>query len=187
MKLKSNFLCDFRTRLRLESLEDAVIVEDSDDKLTDRRGCPAYVAPEVLCSGRAYSGKASDIWSLGVLLFTMLVGRYPFNGAEHASLFAKISRAQFLIPEGLSSRARCLIRTLLRRDPTERPDSEDVIRHPWLTRPIKSSGRSSHDQLVPEPTNHSQDWFIQENSTLQNCVILSLQSDISLFIIINSH
>ncbi|XP_043480523.1 tribbles homolog 2-like [Leptopilina heterotoma] len=151
------FTDETRTRLRLESLEDAVIVEDLDDKLTDRRGCPAYVAPEVLCSGRAYSGKASDIWSLGVLLFTMLVGRYPFNGAEHASLFAKISRAQFLIPEGLSSRARCLIRTLLRRDPTERPDSEDVIRHPWLTRPIKSSGRSSHDQLVPEPTNNSQD------------------------------
>lgn len=151
------FADEARTRLRLESLEDAVIVEDMDDKLTDRRGCPAYVAPEVLCSGRAYSGKAADIWSLGVLLFTMLVGRYPFNGAEHASLFAKISRAQFSVPEGLSSRARCLVRALLRRDPTERPASEDLLRHPWIVRPVKCSSRCSHDQLVPEPTNLSQD------------------------------
>ncbi|XP_015610356.1 tribbles homolog 2 [Cephus cinctus] len=154
------FADEARTRLRLESLEDAVIVEDHDDKLTDRRGCPAYVAPEVLRSGRAYSGRAADIWSLGVLLYTMLVGRYPFNDAEHASLFAKISRGQFAVPEGLGPRARCLIRALLRREPSERPDAQDVSRHPWLSKPLRlpqTNGRSSHDQLVPEPTNRSQD------------------------------
>lgn len=148
------FADEARTQLRLESLEDAVIVEDDDDKLTDRRGCPAYVAPEVLRSGRAYSGKAADIWSLGVLLYTMLVGRYPFNDAEHASLFAKISRGQFAVPDGLSPRARCLIRSLLRREPTERPHAEDVPRHPWLAKPLRvgpSTGtRGSLDQLVPE-------------------------------------
>lgn len=145
-----------RTRLRLESLEDAVIVENDDDKLTDRRGCPAYVAPEVLRSGRAYSGKAADIWSLGVLLYTMLVGRYPFNDAEHASLFAKISRGLFAVPEGLSPRAKCLIRSLLRKEPSERPYAEDVPLHPWLSKPLRlytptSGSRSScQDQVVPE-------------------------------------
>lgn len=114
-----------------------MLVDEDNDRLSDRRGCPAYVAPEVLRSGRAYSGKAADIWSLGVLLYTMLVGRYPFNDAEHASLFAKISRGQFAVPEALSPRARCLVRALLRRDPTERPVAEDVIRHPWLTKPLR--------------------------------------------------
>ncbi|KAL6432175.1 hypothetical protein ACFW04_006697 [Cataglyphis niger] len=159
------FADEARTRLRLESLEDAVIVENDDDKLTDRRGCPAYVAPEVLRSGRAYSGKAADIWSLGVLLYTMLVGRYPFNDAEHASLFAKISRGQFAVPEGLSPRAKCLIRSLLRKEPSERPYAEDVPLHPWLSKPLRlysstaSGNRSScQDQLVPElPTNPQQD------------------------------
>lgn len=117
-----------------------MLVEPSDDLLSDRRGCPAYVAPEVLRSGRAYSGKAADIWSLGVLLYTMLVGRYPFNDAEHASLFAKISRGHFAVPEGLSPRARCLVKALLRRDPAERPAAEDVLRHPWLTRPLSTPG-----------------------------------------------
>lgn len=150
-----------RTRLRLESLEDAVLVEDVDDNLTDRRGCPAYVAPEVLRSGRSYSGKAADIWSLGVLLYTMLVGRYPFNDIEHASLFAKISRGQFIVPDALSPKARCLIKALLRKEPTERPEAQDVVRHPWLAKPLRlatSSGRASYDQLVPEPIiNPSQD------------------------------
>lgn len=156
-----------RTRLRLESLEDAVMVENDDDELTDRRGCPAYVAPEVLRAGRAYSGKAADIWSLGVLLYTMLVGRYPFNDAQHASLFAKISRGQFAVPEGLSPRAKCLIRSLLRKEPSERPYAEDVPLHPWLSKPLRlytmttapgGGGRSScQDQLVPElPTNNPQ-------------------------------
>ena len=159
----------FRTRLRLESLEDAVIVEANNDNLTDRRACPAYVAPEVLRSGRAYSGKAADVWSLGVLLYTMLVGRYPFNDAEHAFLFAKIARGQFAVPEALSSRARCLIRALLRRDPAERPEAEDVIRHPWIAKPLRNvthnNGRSSHDQQVPVSTNRIQDWFIDVNDT----------------------
>ncbi|XP_011310143.1 tribbles homolog 2 [Fopius arisanus] len=157
------FADEARTHLRLESLEDAVIVDEDDDKLTDRRGCPAYVAPEVLRSGRAYSGKAADIWSLGVLLYTMLVGRYPFNDAEHASLFAKISRGQFAMPDGLSARAKCLIRSLLRREPSERPESEDIRRHPWIAKPLVNishiGGRSNnnHDQQVPETTKPFQD------------------------------
>ncbi|KAH0554150.1 tribbles homolog 2-like [Cotesia glomerata] len=157
------FADEARTRLRLESLEDAVIVDDDDDKLTDRRGCPAYVAPEVLRSGRAYSGKAADIWSLGVLLYTMLVGRYPFNDAEHASLFAKISRGLFSVPDLFSARARCLIQAILRREPSERPDAPDLLRHPWLSKPLLSSSHitgkmSNHDQIVPDnQTNRSQD------------------------------
>lgn len=144
----------YRTKLRLESLEDAVIVEEDDDKLADRRGCPAYVAPEVLRSGRAYSGKSADIWSLGVLMYTMLVGRYPFNDVEHASLFAKISRGQFAVPEGLSPRAKCLVKALLRKEPGERPQAQDVVRHPWITKPLNfpqnsSNARANHDQIVP--------------------------------------
>lgn len=66
-----------RTTLKLESLEDAVVLDDpEEDLLQDKRGCPAYVSPEILRAHHTYSGRAADMWSLGVILYTMLVGRY---------------------------------------------------------------------------------------------------------------
>ena len=66
----------FRTEVKLESLEDAVVLEDyADDLLSDKHGCPAYVSPEILRSNTQYSGRSADMWGLGVMLYTMLVGR----------------------------------------------------------------------------------------------------------------
>jgi tribbles-like protein len=67
------------------------------------------------------------------MLYTMLVGRYPFHGQEHSGLFAKIRRGHFSLPDSLSSRAKCLIRCLLRKEPEDRLTTEDVLIHPWMT------------------------------------------------------
>ena len=70
------FSLSYRLDLKLESLEDAVVLEDeSDDLLSDKHGCPAYVSPEILRCNTRYSGRAADMWGLGVMLYTMLVGR----------------------------------------------------------------------------------------------------------------
>ena len=74
-KITNSLVC--RTEVKLESLEDAVVLEDySDDLLSDKHGCPAYVSPEILRTNTRYSGRAADMWGLGVMLYTMLVGRY---------------------------------------------------------------------------------------------------------------
>jgi len=150
------FTDESRTEVKLESLEDAVVLEDyADDLLSDKHGCPAYVSPEILKSNTQYSGRAADMWGLGVMLYTMLVGRYPFHGAEHSGLFAKIRRGQFSLPDSLSSRAKCLIKCLLRKEPNERISTEDVLVHPWMVGSHRERGghrRSSpdnSDQSVP--------------------------------------
>jgi len=159
------FTDESRTEVKLESLEDAVVLEDyADDLLSDKHGCPAYVSPEILRSNTQYSGRSADMWGLGVMLYTMLVGRYPFHGAEHSGLFAKIRRGQFTLPDNLSSRAKCLIKCLLRKDPSERITTEDVLVHPWLLgshreRGVhrRSPGLDNTDHAVPvwslEPSN----------------------------------
>ncbi|GJQ70383.1 hypothetical protein Trydic_g22814 [Trypoxylus dichotomus] len=152
LKLRKFVFADLqRTELKLESLEDAVVLEEpASDWLHDKRGCPAYVSPEILKVGANYSGKAADMWSLGVILYTMLVGRYPFNDSDHANLFAKISRGHFVIPDCLTSRAKCLIKSLLRKEPSERLTSDDILYHPWLAKEDRDWQSRACDQLVPE-------------------------------------
>lgn len=139
------FTDESRTTLKLESLEDAVVLETHDDLLSDKHGCPAYVSPEILRTNSQYSGRAADMWGLGVMLYTMLVGRYPFHGQEHTGLFAKIRRGQFSLPDSISSRAKCLIRCLLRKDPGQRLTTEDVLIHPWMTLATPTSAHTHRD------------------------------------------
>ncbi|XP_025067970.1 tribbles homolog 3 [Alligator sinensis] len=147
-----------RTRLVLESLEDACVLSGPDDALSDKHGCPAYVGPEILHTRPRYSGKAADVWSLGVVLYTMLVGRYPFQEAEPTLLFSKIRHGAFAIPGGLSPRARCLVRCLLRKTPAERLSTPGILLHPWLAggggatqEPCSGpSWRRGLDQVVPD-------------------------------------
>ncbi|XP_061098492.1 tribbles homolog 2 [Conger conger] len=149
-----------RTLLMLDSLEDACVVQGQGDSVWDRHGCPAYVSPEVLSGGGRYSGRAADVWSLGVMLYTMLVGRYPFHEPEPAALFSRIRHGQLSLPDGLTARARCLLRSLLQRHPGQRLTSREVLEHPWLSRalepapaptpPCGRAARGSWDQLVPD-------------------------------------
>ncbi|XP_019734905.1 tribbles homolog 2-like [Hippocampus comes] len=125
----------FRTRVALLGLNDCVILQPGEsDSLSDRHGCPAYVGPELLASGKAsYSGRAADVWSLGVSLYTMLMGRYPFQDTRPAALFAKIRRGAFSLPAWLSPPAKCLIACMLRKSPAERLQASELLMHPWLS------------------------------------------------------
>lgn len=140
-----------RTQLRLESLEEAIVLErrDSDDGVWRKHGYPAYVTPEVLLSrGARYSGRAADLWSLGIILYTLLVGRYPFQDSGPFGLFTKIIRGHFAVPDFVSSRARCLIRNLLRRDPQQRLDAGDILQHPWFNAVLRTA---KADQVKSKP------------------------------------
>ena len=59
---------------------------NNNDLLKDQRGSPAYISPDVL-SGKPYAGKPSDMWALGVVLFTMLYGQFPFYDNAPYELF----------------------------------------------------------------------------------------------------
>ncbi|XP_049724864.1 tribbles homolog 3 [Elephas maximus indicus] len=144
-----------RTKLVLENLEDSCVLTGPDDSLWDKHACPAYVGPEILSSRASYSGKAADVWSLGVALFTMLAGHYPFQDSEPVLLFGKIRRGAFALPEGLSAPARCLVRCLLRREPADRLTATGILLHPWLREdPRPPAPSRSHlreaDQVVPD-------------------------------------
>ncbi|KAM4705443.1 tribbles homolog 1 [Rhinophrynus dorsalis] len=150
-----------RTQLRLESLEDAHIMKGEDDALSDKHGCPAYVSPEILNTTGTYSGRCADVWSLGVMLYTLLVGRYPFHDSDPSALFSKIRRGQYCIPDHVSPKARCLIRSLLRKEPSERLTAEEILLHPWFESASNpgcaDQDTNSSDQLVPDVPQNCDD------------------------------
>nr|PIL96344.1 CAM kinase, CDPK family [Toxoplasma gondii COUG] len=100
-------------------------------------GTVHYLAPEVLM-GNYYDGFASDAWSLGVVLFTMLAAAPPFNGPTHAELTRQITRGEYHMTGRawwrVSSEAKDLIRRLLVVRPQHRLRVEDVVHHPWVVR-----------------------------------------------------
>lgn len=122
---------------------------DSTGLLTDKHGCPAYICPEKLQSDR-YSGKAADLWSLGVILYTLLVGNYPFFDSTPQELFSKVRTGYYQVPEHVSCLARSLISSLLTYDPTQRVSAVAILDHPWFKNAaVETVRRSKSDRTVP--------------------------------------
>ncbi|XP_071444862.1 serine/threonine-protein kinase 40-like [Hetaerina americana] len=98
------------------------------DLLVDQKGSPAYISPDVL-RGKPYLGKPSDMWALGVVLFTMLYGQFPFYDPSPSQLFAKIKTASYVIPKDgrVTDDAVSLIVNLLVLDPVRRYTASQVL------------------------------------------------------------
>jgi len=99
-------------------------------------GTPLYIAPEVVLQ-RGHN-KNADIWSLGVLIYELVVGKTPFytRGIDQATLFKRICRAQYSIEGKCSSEAQNLIKRMLRLTPHDRigcmaAGADDIRKHVW--------------------------------------------------------
>ena len=107
-------------------------------------GTPNYIAPEILESSQSTSSPRVpsttghslpvDVWSLGVILFTMLVGKPPFEDVDVKATYQRIRDNRYSFPETtyISSTAKSLIGAILRLDPKQRPSLDDILGHPWM-------------------------------------------------------
>jgi serine/threonine protein kinase len=101
-------------------------------------GTPTYVAPEIL-QGRAYRGPAVDVWSLGVVLYVMTVGRLPWTFETIPELYRNIQSGEFTLPVFISGPLGFLIRGMLTVDPKQRLTLAQVADHPWLKPTLHTS------------------------------------------------
>ncbi|CAD6272364.1 unnamed protein product [Miscanthus lutarioriparius] len=94
-------------------------------------GSPAYVAPEILLKKRYDPGKA-DVWSCGVVLFSLTAGYLPFNDGNLMGMYRKICSGKFRCPKWFSSELRSLIGRMLDPEPDRRIKVGEILSHPWL-------------------------------------------------------
>lgn len=97
-------------------------------------GTPNFIAPEIL-KGEKYDFKC-DIWSLGVLMYTLLSGSKPFNSQVEKEIFNLILKTEPTFKEKewktISEDAKKLIKGLLTKDPKKRMNAAEALNHPWI-------------------------------------------------------
>lgn len=115
--------------------------------LTSMAGSFGYAAPEVML--KQGHGKAVDMWSLGVITYTLLCGYSPFRSENLTDLIEECRTGRIIFHErywrDVSQDAKDFILTMLNADPAKRVTSDDALKHEWLT------GESASDRdLLPE-------------------------------------
>ncbi|KAL8092377.1 serine/threonine-protein kinase GRIK1-like isoform X1 [Apium graveolens] len=107
------------------------VFQDDNDELRRSPGTPVFTAPEC-CLGLTYHGRAADTWAVGVTLYCMVLGNYPFLGDTLQDTYDKIVNDELALPSNMNPLLKNLIEGLLCKDPKQRLSLENVADHPWV-------------------------------------------------------
>uniref|UniRef100_A0A8C1JVD5 non-specific serine/threonine protein kinase n=1 Tax=Cyprinus carpio TaxID=7962 RepID=A0A8C1JVD5_CYPCA len=101
------------------------------NKLDTFCGSPPYAAPE-LFQGKKYDGPEVDVWSLGVILYTLVSGSLPFDGQNLKELRERVLRGKYRIPFYMSTDCENLLKRFLVLNPTKRGTLEQIMKERWI-------------------------------------------------------
>ena len=129
LKLENLFI-DKKMELKLGDFGLAIKLENNSDKIRTFCGTIYYCAPEIL-KKEAYSYEA-DIWALGIIIYKLIVGKFPFETKEEI----KNKSVSFPQPDEISESAKDLIIQILEKDPNKRPSLEQILMHNFFKQAI---------------------------------------------------
>ncbi|KAI8577081.1 hypothetical protein K450DRAFT_253565 [Umbelopsis ramanniana AG] len=133
----NNILLDYKMDAKLVDFGLAALLVSAEERKRTICGTPNYMAPEILY-GRNGHNQQVDIWSLGILCYTMLVGTPPFHESSHDAIYQKIRNNQIMqaytFPDNikLSDNAKDVITSLLVNDPEKRPTIKQLLEFPFF-------------------------------------------------------
>ncbi|KAL0487342.1 calmodulin dependent protein kinase kinase [Acrasis kona] len=194
---------DIKPENLLLSKDDVVKLSDfgvshlsttDDDTLKVTAGTPAFLAPEA-CSEAPYSGRAADVWAVGVSLYMMCFAESPFSGDSYMEIYQSIINKELVIPDSASPDLRDILTRLLDKNPKTRITIPEIRKHSFMvhvTSPnkyekIKVSQKEVDDavltgtrsnvgekQVVMDVRNHGQDHLSTNSINRQFSVVESL-------------
>uniref|UniRef100_A0A4W5QVM8 MAP/microtubule affinity-regulating kinase 3 n=1 Tax=Hucho hucho TaxID=62062 RepID=A0A4W5QVM8_9TELE len=111
-------------------------------KLDTFCGSPPYAAPE-LFQGKKYDGPEVDVWSLGVILYTLVSGSLPFDGQNLKELRERVLKGKYRIPFYMSTDCENLLKRFLVLNPSKRGTLEQIMKDRWINAGLEE------DELKP--------------------------------------
>jgi len=165
LKLGNLFL-DKQLRVKVGDLGLATKLASSDEKRKTICGTPNYIAPEVIDGNKEKRGHSFevDIWSMGVICYTLLIGKPPYESKDVKSTYQRILANKYSFPSHvpISEYARDLISRMLQTIPDKRPSLETIRMHPFFTH-----NKSKIPKSLPLCCTHvAPDWQEDTNGNL---------------------
>ncbi|XP_062288691.1 MAP/microtubule affinity-regulating kinase 4 isoform X1 [Scomber scombrus] len=119
------------------------------NKLDTFCGSPPYAAPE-LFQGKKYDGPEVDVWSLGVILYTLVSGSLPFDGQNLKELRERVLRGKYRVPFYMSTDCEGILRRFLVLNPSKRCTLEQVMKDKWINSGYDGEDLKPHIEPVED-------------------------------------
>lgn len=148
-----NILLDEQSNIKIADFGMAAWQGDPQDaNLRTSCGSPHYAAPEII-SGEKYNGASADIWSCGIILHALLVGKLPFDDDDCPTLLRMITKAKFTMPTDIEPAAQDLLRRMLEKNVKQRVTMAEIMKHPFfISRPPKPNDYTLPDlESIAQP------------------------------------
>ncbi|KAK9761607.1 hypothetical protein K7432_013372 [Basidiobolus ranarum] len=148
----SNILLTDEFHVKIADFGLATRIDGREGEQKTMCGTPNYISPEII--SRQPYGFASDVWSLGCILFTFLTGKPPFESHKVRNTLDKVAKGDYILPHGLSPEAQDLIQKLLQIQPHARIQLDRILHHPFLSPslPTQSLQRSKMPVVRHSPS-----------------------------------
>ena len=132
LKLGNLFLSE-KMEIKIGDFGLATKLEFDGERKRTICGTPNYIAPEVL-DGKSGHSYEVDVWAVGVIMYTLIVGKPPFETSDVKTTYRRIRMLAYTFPETvtISEAAKSLIARILVADPAKRPSIDEVLAHQFF-------------------------------------------------------
>ncbi|XP_033208074.1 serine/threonine-protein kinase polo [Belonocnema kinseyi] len=130
LKLGNLFLND-ELQVKIGDFGLATKIENDGERKKTLCGTPNYIAPEILTKvGHSFE---VDVWSIGCIMYTLLVGKPPFETSSLKETYSRIKQVQYKMPSSVSRPAMTMISSMLQGNPLKRPSVSKLIKDEFFT------------------------------------------------------
>ena len=151
----ANLMITTDMKVKIGDFGLATKIQSPSERHVTMCGTPNFISPEV--ATRSSHGLEADVWGLGCLLYTLLVGRPPFDTAGVRSTLTRVVMGDYSLPDNLvlSPEVKDLIHQLLQKNPEQRIKLNSIVDHPWMRMDSSPVPQDSGMYTMSSTTNFS--------------------------------